>query len=381
MSQRDQEWMEQYIYQVVRRLPKGQREEVGMELRELIGDMLEQTVSEEKSDSTQRSEAMKKVLAELGDPAELAKRYRDEADYLIGPEYYDTYIWFLKVVLLCTLIPTLAMSLLEEIGGISVGVEQSYIGIVVEKITACLVNGITNSLISCVSVFGVITLVFAVMERQKVKLERKITGNVIVDSMGKKEWNPGDLTSIPHKKAIIDRGDSIVGIVFIVIFSMVLIMAPNFFSLMIDVTTDSKDMLVIPIFNPDQWNKILPLFVLGLLICLVEEVLKLIMGVYCRAVMIGCIISGFLQMILAGIILKVLPIWNPEFKTEYVQQALEGNGGAEIFVRCITDMQSAPTSNIILAVVIISTLADIGVTIYRTLRYGEKFWDKKEYSY
>ncbi len=381
MSQRDQEWMEQYIYQVVRRLPKGQREEVGMELRELIGDMLEQTVSEEKSDSTQRSEAMKKVLAELGDPAELAKRYRDEADYLIGPEYYDTYIWFLKVVLLCTLIPTLAMSLLEEIGGISVGVEQSYIGIVVEKITACLVNGITNSLISCVSVFGVITLVFAVMERQKVKLERKITGNVIVDSMGKKEWNPGDLTSIPHKKAIIDRGDSIVGIVFIVIFSMVLIMAPNFFSLMIDVTTDSKDMLVIPIFNPEQWNKILPLFVLGLLICLVEEVLKLIMGVYCRAVMIGCIISGFLQMILAGIILKVLPIWNPEFKTEYVQQALEGNGGAEIFVRCITDMQSAPASNIILAVVIISTLADIGVTIYRTLRYGEKFWDKKEYSY
>ena len=163
MSQRDQEWMEQYIYQVVRRLPKGQREEVGMELRELIGDMLEQTVSEEKSDSTQRSEAMKKVLAELGDPAELAKRYRDEADYLIGPEYYDTYIWFLKVVLLCTLIPTLAMSLLEEIGGISVGVEQSYIGIVVEKITACLVNGITNSLISCVSVFGVITLVFAVL--------------------------------------------------------------------------------------------------------------------------------------------------------------------------------------------------------------------------
>ena len=202
-------------------------------------------------------------------------------------------------------------------------------------------------------------------------MERNITVNFIVDSMGKKEWNPGDLTSIPNKKAIIDRGDRIVGIVFIVIFSMVLIMAPNFFSLMIDVTTDSKDMLVIPIFNPDQWNKILPLFVLGLLICLVEEVLKLIMGVYCRAVMIGCIISGFLQMILAGIILKVLPIWNPEFKTEYVQQALEGNGGAEIFVRCITDMQSAPTSNIILAVVIISTLAASGVTRSRTLRYGE----------
>ena len=397
MTQKDKEWMEQYIYQVVRRLPKGQREDVGMELKELIEDMLEQQYSKEqcsameepnyieryaskgKCDSTERSKAMEKVLAELGDPVELAKRYRDEANYLIGPEYYDTYIWFLKVVLLCTLIPTLALSLLDEIGGISFGDGQNYISILVEKITSCLVSGITNSLISCISVFGVTTLVFAVMERQKVKLEQMITANGIIDNMGRKKWNPVELSSIPHKKAIIDRGDSVVGIVFIVIFCMVLIMAPNIFSLMIRMASGSKDTIIIPIFNPEQWNRVLPLFILGLFICLAEEVLKLIMGVYCRAVMIGCIVSGFLQIILAAIILKALPVWNPEFKAQYVQQALEGNGGAEFLVRWFTDMQDISMSNVILIFVIIGTLAEIGVTVYKTIRYGEKTCDEKDY--
>ena len=35
---------------------------------------------------------------------------------------------------------------------------------------------------------------------------------------------------VPDKKAIISRGDSIVGIVFIVIFSVLLIFAPHFFA-------------------------------------------------------------------------------------------------------------------------------------------------------
>ena len=42
MTQRDQELMERYIYQVVSRLPKDQQEDVGLELQELIDDMLEQ---------------------------------------------------------------------------------------------------------------------------------------------------------------------------------------------------------------------------------------------------------------------------------------------------------------------------------------------------
>ena len=39
VNQQEQELMERYIYQVVRRLPKNQRKEVARELQELIGDM------------------------------------------------------------------------------------------------------------------------------------------------------------------------------------------------------------------------------------------------------------------------------------------------------------------------------------------------------
>ena len=101
MTEQERDLMERYSYQVVRRLPRDQREEIRLELQELIEDMWEQ------------SGEMKEVLQELGDPAEFAKKYRGEESCLIGPDYYDTYLWFVKVVLLCSLIPVAIISLAE----------------------------------------------------------------------------------------------------------------------------------------------------------------------------------------------------------------------------------------------------------------------------
>ena len=39
MTPNEKDYMDRYIYQVIRRLPKAQREEVRMELEELISDM------------------------------------------------------------------------------------------------------------------------------------------------------------------------------------------------------------------------------------------------------------------------------------------------------------------------------------------------------
>ena len=39
MTPNEKEYMDRYIYQVIRRLPKAQRDEVRMELEELISDM------------------------------------------------------------------------------------------------------------------------------------------------------------------------------------------------------------------------------------------------------------------------------------------------------------------------------------------------------
>ena len=78
MTPNEKDYMDRYIYQVIRRLPKAQREEVRMELEELISDMYTDKGS------------MEEVLTELGDPAEFAKQYQSDQRYLIGPEYFDT---------------------------------------------------------------------------------------------------------------------------------------------------------------------------------------------------------------------------------------------------------------------------------------------------
>ena len=104
MTPNEKDYMDRYIYQVIHRLPKAQREEVRMELEELISDMYADRGS------------MEEVLTELGDPAEFAKQYQNEQKYLIGPEYFDTYLWFVKVVLICAAVPILIISLINAIG-------------------------------------------------------------------------------------------------------------------------------------------------------------------------------------------------------------------------------------------------------------------------
>ena len=88
MTPNEKDYMERYIYQVIRRLPKAQRDEVRMEMEELISDMCADKGSIEE------------VLTQLGDPAEFAKQYQNGQQYLIGPEYFETYLWFVKVILI-----------------------------------------------------------------------------------------------------------------------------------------------------------------------------------------------------------------------------------------------------------------------------------------
>lgn len=362
MTQRDQDLMDQYLYQVVRRLPKDQREEVRLELQELIGDMFD------------RSESMEAVLTELGDPARFARNYRDDAHYLIGPEYYDTYLWFIKIVLLCTIIPVLAVSIIEGLRDGLAGVETNYIGEIVRAIVTGITNAVIDGIESCILAFGGVTLAFAIMERLKIRIDLKHEKKWMVDDLDKnpsaerKGWTPEFLSPIPDKKAVISRGDSIAGIIFIVIFCVLLITVPQIFS----ATFVGKDAVeIVPLFNLEKWNLILPIFVASLLIGLADEIFRLIAGVYCRLVMIGNLICGILQIALAAVVLKALPFWNPEFAQQLQGRAEVRSGDIPEFIEIIAKKWNADTvSNWMLAIVILITLTEIGTTVYKTLRYG-----------
>ena len=82
--------IERYVYDVARRLPEKDREDVKKELRANIYDMLPEGMGDE---------AVKKVLYELGSPASLAEKYRTRPRYLISPAYFDEYVNALKWIL------------------------------------------------------------------------------------------------------------------------------------------------------------------------------------------------------------------------------------------------------------------------------------------
>ena len=368
MTPNEKDYMDRYIYQVIHRLPKAQREEVRMELEELISDMYADRGS------------MEEVLTELGDPAEFAKQYQNEQKYLIGPEYFDTYLWFVKAVLICAAVPILIISLINAIGEMPAITSQNAASVIIRAILDGLIVGITDAMLACISAFGAVTLTFAIMERKKIQIEMKKAEKWSVESLSEERktpssrWTPKILEPVPDKKAIISRGDSIVGIVFIVIFSVLLIFAPHFFAA---IFTEGEAITTVPVFNLEQWRIVLPVFVISLLIGLVDEILRLIIGVYCKLVMISNIVCGVLQIALSFVVLKILPIWNPNFAFE-IEQVLGDNAdsGAKFLTYWNTDM----VSNGLLVFIVVITLFEIGVTIYKTHRYGASVKNGKNFS-
>ncbi len=357
MITKDQELMERYIYQVIRRLPKDQQNEASMEMHELISDMLEE------------NDSIEVVLAKLGNPAEFAKKYLDDTHHLIGPKYYDTYLRFLKIILICTIVPILIISIIQGVyEGIS-ATGSDYTGVIVNAVILAIIGALSGCITSFISVYGIVTLIFAIMERQNIKLDIKKEKEWSVSDLGdnfngKILWTPKNLAPIPHVKSIIAKSDSIVGIVFGVLLCVLLILAPEFFSMILN---NNGNIRTIPIFNLDQWNVILPLFVASILVGLLDDVIRLICGYYCRVVMISNIICGVIQIVLSVILLKVLPFWNPNFKTEFTGW-LGTLNSAELDK--IVTLSDGMVSNLMLAFIFIIIVIEMIVTIYRTVRYG-----------
>lgn len=351
MTERDLDLMNRYIYDVVRRIPRELRQETSMELEELIRDMVEEDGPEAN---------VEEILKKLGDPSEFAKKYRDENRHLIGPEYYDNYIWILKIVLLCVAGSALVSFIINGITDI--------VGFDFDQLLSRWIETISNGIISLTSAFGVITFIFAVMEHQKVKLED-----------GKKQWTPDDLPEekrestfwtpkklppLPDKRSLIKRSESVAGIVFIMIFGVICIFVPQLFSAW---WKEDGVLHYSSVFNLDKWNIILPFLLLFMGLGLIYEIIKLVAGRYCMTVAVSNAIIGLLQVALSAVVLKVLPFWNPNF----ISSLKEAYGYAPSSGGDILSYWNTPEfSNVLLLLIVCGTVLDIGITVYRTVRYG-----------
>lgn len=173
-----------YIQEITRRLPEKNREDIALELRSTIEDMLPDDYNEED---------VKAVLEKLGSPITLASGYRDRPMHLIGPRYFDIYVTLLKMILpiaaICALITVIAEYFIGYTG------EEALINVFLNVIGF----GIWRIIEVEIHVFFWLTLIFAILERtDKGKEQFPLTVSF-------KKWTPDDLKDIPYipkKKAI-----------------------------------------------------------------------------------------------------------------------------------------------------------------------------------
>ena len=340
-------WIRRYLYDVVRRLPEEQKEDIRRELESLIEDMLEERAENGKS----ADENVRDVLQKLGDPAVLAARYLGGEPHVIGGIYYPLYCQILKVVLICVS-AGMAISVIagffvharvETIDGLIAYVQKDFIGLA----------SIPGALLEA---FGATTLVFWVLERNRVKVKEK------------KPWRPEQMPEVPVKKAVIPRGDSIAGIVFCLLAAVLLFCAPELIGWYLK--TPEGETVLIPVLNMEVWESVLPLIFTGMAAGIADNAVKLISGRYTMTVMWTNITCNIVSTAAAILVFGRTDLWNNGFWEQIA--AVKGKEMLEgiLFPSRGILFSGSRLAGLLQLVIIFAALLDMGVTVYKTLRYG-----------
>lgn len=256
--------IEIYIQEVIRRLPEKNREDIALELRSTIEDML--------SDDY-REEDVKEVLEKLGSPIVLANGYQDRPMHLIGPRYFDLYVTLLKMIIpiaaVIALISTVAQTVLGY-GG------EALINVIIDVISF----GISVLIEVAIQVFFWLTLVFAILERVDNGKDNQPL------SMSLKKWTPDDLKNIAYipKKKAISKFDVFGSLLWTAIWATLYFYAHHF----IGIYEGNGDRLdfVTPSFNQEVLLQYWPIVVLVIGFEIALALYKLIKGQWTKRIAI-----------------------------------------------------------------------------------------------
>ncbi|WP_078379025.1 HAAS signaling domain-containing protein [Sutcliffiella halmapala] len=193
--------IELYIQEVTRRLPEKNREDIALELRSTIEDMLPDDYSEQD---------VKTALVQLGNPASLASGYLDKPRYLIGPQYFDVYVSLIKMILPIAMIIAFISIVADAI--------ITYDGVaILNVILHAIGGGIWWMLSTMIQVLFWITVTFAILERTDQ------SKNHFSPLLGLKEWTPDDLKEIKYipKEKAIPKGEVFFSLIWTAIWATV----------------------------------------------------------------------------------------------------------------------------------------------------------------
>lgn len=194
--------IDRYVYEVGRHLPSKNREDIQMELRSLLQDMVdEQTADSSTSPSTK---VVAEILREFGSPEAIAARYRPE-QVLIGAQLFPYYKLVITIVLTIVAVVHLFGVLYVLWQGQTADLGSSLLSSLFSFGRTAFVN------------LGLITAVFAIVERVE-------GGELALEQKKTADWDPYQLPPVKDPDRI-DRFEMIIGIMFAALF----IVAFNFF--------------------------------------------------------------------------------------------------------------------------------------------------------
>ena len=300
------ELIEVYIREVTRRLPEKTRNDIALELRSTIEDMLPENYTEDN---------VKRALEKLGNPATLAAQYRDQPMHLIGPKFYDTYISILKLTLTIVSIVVLSLFIIEKIASLSNTDTLSLLtvsGFVGEAIWLLLESAIQG--------FFWVTIIFII-------LDRTISPTIHVPlTLSGTPWKPDDLKNIPNvplKKAI-KTSEIGAGLLWTVIWAVVYFKATHLIGVYESREGQNELEFVMPVFQHDILLSYWPLVSLHILLGLLLLAYKAKIRQWTFKLAVSNTIVQLVGVIIFIIIVSNPNLVNPEFVT-YFSQLLDNS--------------------------------------------------------
>jgi hypothetical protein len=333
---------DRYVYAVTRRLPVKQRADIDMEVRGLVDDMLGDRFPGRESED----DSVRAVLAELGNPAVLADQYREKKTFLIGPDYFDIYFMVLKIVLASILGGLMIALTIKNI----VTPPDSLLNFGGELISA-IMGGLFQG-------FAWVTIIFALIERYA---EPSLRSEISGITAKKGCWKPDDLPVIPQQNAIIKRGESIVGIIFGVLFLVLINTAPQIFGILF---TNDGNVQTIPVLNLENFRSFLPLLNLILCLGLVKEGLRLFEGKYTIRLSIATTVLGAFSLVLAISLIRDPNFWNPDFLTDLSSYMKIDDPSSLDIARILKTI-----FRWVIALAVFGYITDVATSFYKAIRY------------
>jgi len=251
MEKSNNNLIERYVYDVARRLPEKDREDVKKELRANIYDMLPEGAGED---------AVKKVLYELGSPASLAEKYRTHPRYLISPAYFDEYLAALKWIL--PLVGVLVMLIGFAVGAFDAAKSGTqYMPFVIAEI---LSNGFRMGVSAAFLALVWTTIGFVIAEHGGAKKKKA----------GEHGWKVEELPEVQNPKAGIPLSEGIAELVLSAVFAVFAILFLTD-RLPFAVMFAQSDMVFYHIFSQSFINMLIPIIIVTLFVSVVQAIAKI----------------------------------------------------------------------------------------------------------